>query len=119
LVIRPFQVGDIFLIQRLSRQSTKLNITNALLQPYSGLQAALTTLMPWKLMPWNEAKVTTYVLDQRGHELARTGFLQVQKRPGRSEADVMLLAPALDMRLGHPAIWQKLLVYYCNEAAHQ
>jgi len=113
-VIRPFQVGDIFSIQRLSRQSTKLNTAHALLQPTSGLRAALTTVMPW-----NEAKVATYVLDQRDHKLARTGFLQVQKRPGRSEADVLLLAPALDMPSGHPAIWQKLLVYYCNEAARQ
>ncbi|MCX6044581.1 MAG: hypothetical protein NT075_05665 [Chloroflexi bacterium] len=113
-MIRPFQVGDIFLIQRLSRQSTKLNTSHALLQPSSGLRAALTTVMPW-----NEAKIATYMLDQRGHELARLGFLQVQKRPGRSEADVLLLAPALDTALGHPAIWQKLLVHYCNEAARQ
>ncbi|CAN5419567.1 hypothetical protein BH10CHL1_BH10CHL1_21890 [soil metagenome] len=113
-MIRPFRIGDIFLIQRLSRQSTKLNTTYALLEPTSGLRTALTTVIPW-----NEAKIATYMLDQRGHKLARTGFLQVQKRPGRSEADVMLLAPALDTQLGHPAIWQKLLVYYCNEAARQ
>jgi len=113
-VIRPFQVGDIFLIQRLSRQATKLNTIQALLQSHSALKAALTAVIPW-----NEAKATTYVLHQRGHELARTGFLQAQKRPGRPEADIILLAPALDTPWGHPAVWQKLLVYYCNEAAHQ
>ncbi len=113
-MIRPFQVGDIFLIQRLSGQATKLHTIHALLQPHSVLRAALTTVVPW-----HEAKVATYVLNQRGHNLARTGFLQVQKRPDRTEADVLLLAPTLDAPLGHPAIWQKLLVYYCNEAARQ
>lgn len=113
-MIRPFQAGDIFLIQPLSRQATKLNTIHALLQSHSVLRAALTAVIPW-----NEAKVTTYVLHQRSHDLARTGFLQAQKRPGRPEADIILLAPALDTPSGHPAIWQKLLAHYCNEAAQQ
>jgi len=113
-VIRPFQVGDILLIQRLGRQATRLNTIHALLQPHTALKAALTAVIPW-----NEAKVTTYVLQQRHHELARTGFLQAQKRPGRPEVDIIMLAPALDTASGHPAIWEKLLSHYSNEAAQQ
>lgn len=113
-MIRPFRVGDIFLIQRLSGQATRLNTIHALLQPHSALKAALTAVVPW-----NEAKVTTYVLQQNGHDLARTGFLQALKRPGRPEADVIMLAPALDNAWGHPAVWEKLLSHYSNEAAQQ
>lgn len=114
LVIRPFQFGDILVVQRLSRQATKLTTTQALLQPYSAFGAALSALLPW-----NHAKVTTYILHRRDHELARSGILQVRKRAGRPEADIVLLAPALDTAWGHPAIWQKLLAHYVNEAPLQ
>lgn len=113
-MIRPFRFGDFFLIHGLSRQATKLNASLALSQPYSVLGAALTAIFPW-----NDAKVLTYVLHQRQHDLARNGFLQVQKRPGRPEADILLLAPALDTTHGHPAIWEKLLSHYINEAMQQ
>lgn len=113
-MIRPFRFGDFFLIHSLSRQATKLNASLALSQPYSVLGAALTALIPW-----NDAKVVTYVLHQRTHELARSGFLQAQKRPGRPESDILLLAPALDTTRGHPAIWEKLLSHYINEAPQQ
>jgi len=71
------------------------------------------------ILPWDEAKVATYVLQQHQHNLARTGFLQAQRRPGRHEADLLLLAPALDTSRGHPAIWEKLLSHYSNKATHQ
>jgi hypothetical protein len=112
-VIRPFQVGDIFLIQRLGRQATKLTTIEALLNPQSAFQAALSAAILW-----TDAKVTTYILHQREHGLAGAGLLQVQKRPGRPEADILLLSPALDATWGHPAIWQKLLAHYLQEAPH-
>lgn len=113
-MIRPFQLGDIFLIQRLSRQATKLNTVQSLLQPHSASWASLTALVPW-----NDAKVATYVLSQQGHGLLGTGYLQVKKRPGRPEADIIRLAPGLDTPRGHPAIWEKLLAYHNTVAAHQ
>lgn len=113
-MIRSFQISDIFLIQSLDRHSTKLNTVQDLLQPYSAVGSALTAILPW-----NEAKVVSYVLLQRQHNLARHGFLQAQKRPGRPEADILLLAPALDTQRGHPAIWEKLLSHYINEATAQ
>jgi hypothetical protein len=114
-VIRPFQFGDIVLIQRLGRQSTKLNTVQALLQPQSALWASLSAMAPW-----NEAKTATYVLRQPGHGLVGTGYLQAQKRPGRPEAQILSLAPGLDTARGHPVIWEKLLAHYCALAAqHQ
>jgi len=43
----------------------------------------------------------------------------VRKRQGRPETDVLALAPSLDARTGHPAIWHKLLSYYIHEASSQ
>lgn len=113
-MIRPFQFSDIFLIQRLGRQAAKLNIVQALLQPQSAFWASLSAAIPW-----NDAKAATYVLRQHGHGLVRLGFLQVQKRSGRPEAEIVRLAPDLDSALGHPAIWEKLLAHYTAIAAQQ
>ncbi len=113
-MIRPFQFGDVVLIQRLGRQAATLNLVQALLQPQSAVWASLTTLLPW-----NDAKIATHVLRQHGHGLVALGFLQVQKRAGRPELEIMRLAPGLETPLGHPAIWEKLLAYHNAIAAQQ
>ncbi len=113
-MIRPFRFGDIFLIQRLGRQATRLNIAPSLLHRHAALWAFLRPINPW-----DDAKVTTYILRRQGHGLIGDGFLQVQKRAGRPEIDVSCLAPGLDMPLGHPVIWEKLLSQHAQEAAQQ
>ena len=113
-MVRPFRYGDIFLVQRLSRQATKLNIVQTTLHRQSAVGASLSSILPW-----NHGKATTYILRQRGHRLATAGFLQVQRRSGRPELDVVHLSPGLDARRGHPAIWEKLLSYQTYEAAKQ
>lgn len=113
-MIRPFQIGDLFLVQRLGRQATSLNVIQALLQPRSALYVALAASAPWM-----GASTSTFVLRQQDNGLARAGFLQSQRRPNRPEADIVTLAPGLDSAWGHPAIWKKLLSYYVQEAAHQ
>ena len=114
LVIRTFQPGDTLLLQRVQRQAPKLNVAQSLILPRSAVWVALSAANPL-----NHAKVATYVLHQNGHGLARSGFLQVQRRPGRGESDILLLAPALDTRTGHPAIWEKLLAHCIVEATQE
>ncbi len=116
-MLGPFQISDLFLLQRLGRQATRLETIQTLLKPYSPAAAALTALVPWSLVLRDMDKVMTYVLRQQGHGLASGGFMQAQKRAGRPEVDITLLSPALDTAYGHPAIWQKLLAYYINEVA--
>jgi len=79
--------------------------------------ATLTALAA--IIPGGDGKTSTYVLIQEGHRLVRAGFLQAQRRAGRPEADILLLAPALDDSAGHPVIWKKLLHHYAQEAAQQ
>ena len=102
--IRPFAPGDTMLVHRLSRYATRFHIGRFLLQPSSPLQAALSAYLPWAYKSG-----VTYVLRQEEHDLARAGFVQWQLHPGRTEADLLLLSPALDAPDGHPAIWHKLL----------
>ncbi len=116
-MIRTFQPGDLLLLQRLQRQATKVNAVQSLLAPQSAVwMAASSAFAP--LMPWSSNSVT-YVLrpetHQIGHGLERAGFLQAQRRSGRPEEELVLLAPALETRTGHPAIWLKLLSHYINE----
>lgn len=110
-VIRTFQPGDIFLLQRLQRQATKFCTVQSLLTPHSALwTATAAAFLP--MLNWSNA--VTYVLRQEGNGVDRAGFLQAQHRPGRPEDDLLLLAPALETRTGHPAIWLKLLAHYIN-----
>jgi hypothetical protein len=109
LAIRPFQLGDILLIQRLRRNASELNIEQALLDPHPVLRTAFSSIVPW-----NGNGRFTFVLEQKDHHLARAGFIQICKRHNRPEADVVRLAPSLESRFGHPAIWQKLLVQSCQ-----
>jgi hypothetical protein len=110
LAIRPFLLGDIFLLQRLSRYATQLHIEKSLLQHQSCMWDALRTVLPLGSSPG-----MTYVLRQEENGLARAGLLQLEVRPERPEADVVLLTPALDAPQGHPAIWQKLLAQSVQE----
>lgn len=102
--IRPFAPGDVLLIQRLSRYATRFHIGRFLLQPSSPLQTAFSVYLPWA-----HKSGVTYVLRQEEHGLARAGFAQWQLHPGRAEADLLALSPALDAPNGHPSIWHKLL----------
>ena len=112
-MIRPLQINDVFLIQRLGRQATKLNIIQALLQPRNAFWAMFTSALPW-----NDARVTTYILDEK-NTTKHVGFIQSRKRSGRPESDLLLLAPALDQPLGHPSIWEKLIAYQVQKAIDQ
>lgn len=114
LVIRPFQLGDLLLIQRLGRQSAKLNIIQSLLQPRPALTIALGAILPWA-----GGRTNTYILRQQKNSLAHAGFIQGNIRPGRPEADITFLSPGLDTNWGHPAIWEKLLTHFVHDAALQ
>ncbi len=85
-----------------------------LLQPQSAVWCSLTAVAPRP-----DGKVATYVLRQPGHGLVGDGFLQVRKRPGRPELELVRVAPGLDAPHGHPVIWEKLLAHHNAVATQQ
>lgn len=113
-IIRPFGLNDIRLLRALQRDSAALAIEHILTHPQAPLWIALTA--PW---PWAGVGVATYVLDSRGETGIRTGFVQLMKRAGRPEADLLRLAPALSSENdpGVAATWGRLLSYCCQAAA--
>lgn len=111
-MIRPFQPGDIYLLQRLGRQATYLPCAPMFLQPQSSILAALGSVLPWAT-----TKTSTYVLRQDGHGLVHEGFLQALRSGAGREAEILCLAPSLDAPSGHPAIWNKLLSHLIHEAS--
>ncbi|HHY54778.1 MAG TPA: hypothetical protein GYA08_05015 [Chloroflexi bacterium] len=113
-MIRPFQPGDIFLIQRLSRQALPLPCVRTFLHPTSSLSIVLGAVLPWATL-----RASTYVLRQHGHGLVHEGFLQMARRGERPEAELLWLAPSLDAPNGHPAIWNKLLSHLSYDASAQ
>lgn len=113
-MIRPFQIGDLLLVQRLGRYADTLNSVQSSIEPQSSFWSLL-----YSILAWNHAKVATHILRQEGHGLLGDGFLQTRKRDGRPESDILFLAPALVSDLGHPAIWEKLLNHYNRIAAGQ
>ncbi len=68
------------------------------------------------ILPWSTAGAVTYVLRQEGHGLVHEGALQIVRRAGRPEADILCLAPSIAAPSGHPAIWTKLLSHLAHEA---
>lgn len=110
-MIRTFRISDVFLAQRLLRHAARLNPAQSLTCPRPSLWRAL---LPTN--PLDDTKTFTYILEQHDNSVARAGFIQARKRPGRPEADITLLAPRLDARYGHPAIWQKLLAHFTQMA---
>lgn len=114
MAIRPFRFGDVVLVQRLLRYATQLNIEKTLLCPQSPLWTALGAFLPW-----GRTGTMTYVLRQDDNGLVRAGFVQIQQRPGRPEADVLLVSPALDAPQGHPALWHKLLAQSAQALVHR
>ena len=111
LVIRPFQLGDLYLIQRLSHQAICFPCAQSFLQPHAMVPVALSSILPR-----HPPGTATYVLRQKGHGLVHEGALQLIRRAGRPEADILRLAPSIAASSGHPAIWTKLLLHLAHEA---
>lgn len=110
-MIRPFGLRDLLAVRSLQRDGVWLDLFHHLLLRRSALATALIAPVPWvgsglASFVWTPA--------QRAQ-----GFVQMLKRPGRHEADLLFLAPHLQQTpYGRPA-WEKLLVACIAEAGAQ
>lgn len=110
-MIRPFGLRDLLAVRSLQRDGVWLDLFHHLLLRRSALAMALIAPVPWvgsglASFVWTPA--------QRAQ-----GFVQILKRPGRHEADLLFLAPNLGKTpYGRPA-WEKLLAACIAEAGAQ
>ncbi len=110
-MIRPFGLSDSLLVRSLQSQGVQLDMDQALVRARSPLWTALMAPLLW---PVNG--IATYVLRARVHNEQLSGFIQIQKRPDRSEADLVFLSPDLGIE-GASETWRRLLHYCCQKAA--
>jgi hypothetical protein len=110
-VIRPFGLRDVLAVRSLQRAGVWLDLFHYVLLRRSALATALIAPVPWV-----GTGLASYVWSPMQQV---QGFVQMLKRPGRYEADVLFLAPSLEQApYGQPA-WQELLTACIAEAGSQ
>lgn len=110
-MIRPFGLRDVPAVRSLQRDGVWLDLFHHLLLHRSPLATALISPVPWV-----GTGLASYVWSpgQRAQ-----GFVQMLKRPGRYEANLLFMSPHLEQTpYGQPA-WQKLLAACVAEAGAQ
>lgn len=110
-MIRPCNLHDLLAVRTLQHDGLWLDLFHHLLLQRSALSNALIAPVPWV-----GAGLATYVWPQTGRV---QGFVQLLKRPGRYEADLLFLAPRLQGATHGPIAWQQLLGGCIGQASAQ
>ncbi len=109
-MIRPFGLSHILTVRKLQRTGVWLDLFHYLLLRRSALATAMIAPVPWV-----GTGLASYVWEADG---SVQGFIQMLRRPGRQEADVLFLAPATGVQQQSATAWTKL-VSYCIQDAGQ
>jgi hypothetical protein len=107
-VIRPFGLRDILAVRQLQRDGTWLDLYHVLIQQRSALTMALIAPVPWLA-----TGLASYVWQPKSKV---QGFVQMLKRPGRLEADVLYVAPGHDHEPQGKEAWERLLTFCIRNA---
>lgn len=111
IVIRRLGLPDMLAVRSLQRDGVWLDLFHHLLLRRSALATALIAPVPWV-----GAGLASYVWAPQQHV---QGFVQMLKRPGRHEADLLYLAPRLEHSPHGPLAWESLLSGCIAEASSQ
>ena len=111
---RPLTLKDLNAIRELQPQGVDLDLERARLWPHSALAAALT-----QGLPFSDIGAATYVLYPNDRKKEAVGLVQARFRPGRPEADITFMAPALDAHPDAVTIWYRLLSEAVNQLGEQ
>lgn len=111
-MIRPFGLRDLPLVYKLQHNGVWLDLFSHLLVGRSAL--ALALLSP---VPWVGAGLADYVWQTRGRPQA---FVQMLRRAGRQEADLLFMAPAVAAAgSANRQLWEQFLGACAEQAAAQ
>ena len=106
-MIRPFGLTDIPSVRQLQRSGAWLDLFHYLLLRRSALATALIAPVPWV-----GTGLASYVWQSpKGVD----GFVQMLRRPGRFEADILFVAPDSRLESGEEA-WERLLAFCIEDA---
>lgn len=111
-MIRAFHLRDTALVTRLQRVGVALDIEEQLTHPRSPLRSVfLDAVLSPRTGP------STFILKQQDDQGHLEGIAQLRTRSGRPERVVVFMSPPLNNGNGAHAIWQRLLVHVCVQAA--
>lgn len=111
-MIRPFGLRDVLAIRALQQTGIWLDLYHFLIHRRSALATALIAPIPWR-----GTGLASYVW-QAGEDVG--GFVQMLKRHGGAEADLLFLAPALDSAQPRSEdAWRQLLTHCSKSAGEQ
>ena len=110
-MIRAFGLRDVLAVRSLQRDGVWLDLFHHLLLRRSALATALIAPVPWV-----GAGLASYVWSPMQQV---RGFVQMLKRPGRYEADLLYLAPRLEQPPDGRVVWETLLSACIAEASSQ
>ncbi len=110
-MIRAFGLHDVLAVRSLQRDGVWLDLFHYLLLRRSALATALIAPVPWV-----GAGLASYVWSPMRQV---RGFVQMLKRPGRYEADLLYLAPRLEQSTDGQVAWEALLSACIAEASSQ
>ena len=107
-MIRPFGLRHVLAVRELQHTGIWLDLFHCLLLRRSALATAMIAPVPWV-----GTGLASYVWETDG---SIQGFIQMLRRPGRQEADILFLAPADNARPQSAAAWTKLISYCIQDA---
>ncbi|HSN77248.1 MAG TPA: hypothetical protein VL334_19430 [Anaerolineae bacterium] len=110
-MIRAFGLRDVLAVRSLQHDGVWLDLFHYLLLRRSALATALIAPVPWV-----GAGLASYVWSPMQQT---QGFVQMLKRPGRHEADLLFLTPRLEQAPYGQAAWENLLSACIAEAGAQ
>jgi hypothetical protein len=108
VVVRRFNLADVLLVKRLQKQGACLDLETALLWSPAPLWVALTDYFSL-----NEARGSTFVVDDSFTGGATQGFVQAWDRVDRLACDVICIAPSLGGSSAAFQVWYDLLEHLC------
>lgn len=110
-MIRPCTLRDLLAVRSLQQDGLWLDLFHHLLLRRSALEMALIAPVPWM-----GTGLATYVWPQ-GQRVQ--GFVQLLKRPGRYEADLLFVSPRLRQAAYGQLAWEQMLAGCIAEASAQ
>lgn len=106
-MIRPFGLTDVPSVRQLQRTGAWLDLFHCFLLRRSALALALISPVPWV-----GTGLASYVWQS---SQGVQGFVQMLRRPGRYEADLLFVAPGSQQDSGEEA-WERLLAFCVEDA---
>lgn len=110
-MIEPFGLEHIWLLKKLGKEGKLLGLHRTMVRPGSAFWRALSSTLYL-----HEQNTMTWMFRERFSGGPQTGMVQLAERPGRPEAEIIFISPALSQSSEASALWLRLLTQTAIQA---